>query len=46
MPSMENYQKENRLTLNYVLLKLRELFDKFEKVELAVLFGSSGTCAK
>jgi uncharacterized protein YutE (UPF0331/DUF86 family)/predicted nucleotidyltransferase len=31
---------DSRLTLNYVLLKLRELFYKFEKVELAVLFGS------
>jgi len=31
---------DDMLTLDYVLPKLRELFNKFEGVELALLFGS------
>jgi uncharacterized protein YutE (UPF0331/DUF86 family)/predicted nucleotidyltransferase len=31
---------DSRLTLNHVLPRLRELFNRFENVELAVLFGS------
>jgi uncharacterized protein YutE (UPF0331/DUF86 family)/predicted nucleotidyltransferase len=31
---------KNKLTLDYVLPRLKELFEKFENVETAVLFGS------
>jgi uncharacterized protein YutE (UPF0331/DUF86 family)/predicted nucleotidyltransferase len=31
---------KNKLTLDYVLPKLKELFEKFESVETAILFGS------
>jgi predicted nucleotidyltransferase len=31
---------KNKLTLDYVLPRLKELFEKFESVETAILFGS------
>jgi predicted nucleotidyltransferase len=31
---------KNKLTLDYVLPRLKELFEKFENVETAILFGS------
>jgi predicted nucleotidyltransferase len=31
---------KNKLTLDYVLPRLKELFEKFENIETAILFGS------